>query len=152
MMTRPAFALLLLVGCGGSPAPAPDGGADGSLGTTGTTSTNDASTDDAASGGASLGGVQIFPPDNPWNQDVSGADVDPDSDAYIGSIGMGTGLHPDFSSGGDGIPYVVVGADQAMIDMTFTDYADESDPGPYPIPLTAPIEDDWVKAPSKSTS
>ncbi|PYV86733.1 MAG: hypothetical protein DMG05_18990 [Acidobacteria bacterium] len=38
-----------------------------------------------------------------------------------------------------GIPYVVVSGAQLKVPMTF-DYADESDPGPYPIPPDAPIE------------
>ena len=56
---------------------------------------------------ASLGGRQVFPPDNPWNQDVSGEPVDPRSAGIIGRIGADLPLFPDF---GDsfGKPYVVV--------------------------------------------
>jgi len=39
-----------------------------------------------------------------------------------------------------GIPYTVVNSGQALIPITYTAYGDESDPGPMPIPLTAPIE------------
>ena len=39
----------------------------------------------------------------------------------------------------NGIPYVVVGAAQPKVPVSFY-YADESDPGPYPIPPDAPIE------------
>src|SRR5207248_1640862 len=39
----------------------------------------------------------------------------------------------------NGIPFVVVSADQSKLPVKF-DYADESDPGPYPIPSDAPIE------------
>jgi hypothetical protein len=35
---------------------------------------------------------------------------------------------------------VVVCGDQQKINVNFTDYGDESDPGPYAIPLNAPIE------------
>jgi hypothetical protein len=38
-----------------------------------------------------------------------------------------------------GIPYVVVSGDTPAVPVTF-DYADESDPGPYPIPAGVPIE------------
>ena len=38
-----------------------------------------------------------------------------------------------------GIPYVVVAGTQPKIPLSF-EYADESDPGPYPIPPDAPIE------------
>jgi hypothetical protein len=84
--------------------------------------------------------IAIFPPDNPWNTDISGAPVDPLSDAYLASIGLDTGLHPDFGANPDyGIPFVVVDEGQPLVPITF-DYADESDPGPYPIPDDAPIE------------
>ena len=50
-------------------------------------------------------------------------------------------LHPDFGGGGAyGIPYITVPGTQPMVPVNFTDYGDESDPGPYPIPLDAPIE------------
>jgi hypothetical protein len=69
--------------------------------------------------------------------------VDPNSDALIASIGLGKGLHPDFGANWDGgpfgIPYVVVAGSTARVPVSF-DYADESDPGPYPIPPDAPIE------------
>ena len=39
----------------------------------------------------------------------------------------------------NGIPFVVVPGTQPKVPVTF-DYADESDPGPYPIPANAPIE------------
>ena len=91
----------------------------------------------------SLAGCPMFPADNPWNTDISGADVHPRSDAFIASMGAGTGLHPDFGAPSmgapNGIPYVVVGAGQPRVPMSFL-YADESDPGPYPVPADAPIE------------
>jgi hypothetical protein len=39
-----------------------------------------------------------------------------------------------------GIPYVVVPGTQPPVPIVFTDYGDESDPGPYPVPADAPIE------------
>jgi hypothetical protein len=81
---------------------------------------------------ASLGGRRPFPADNPWNRDISRADVDPASAKLIASCGV-RGLHPDFGTtyGGapNGIPYVVVSSGQPKVPVTF-DYADESDPGP----------------------
>ncbi|MBX3081494.1 MAG: hypothetical protein KF716_07635 [Anaerolineae bacterium] len=89
----------------------------------------------------SLGGCAIFPDDNPWNQDISTWPVDPNSDNYIASIGADTNLHPDFGSDPTyGIPYVVVPEDQALVPITYDAYGDESDPGPFPIPLDAPVE------------
>ncbi len=90
-----------------------------------------------------VGGCTIFPPDNPWNTDISSAPLHPQSAqivARIQSVG-GDNLHPDFGNNPDyGIPYVVVPRTQKLVPITFTAYGDESDPGPYPIPPTAPIE------------
>jgi hypothetical protein len=93
--------------------------------------------------GASLRGLEIFPPDNPWNQNVSKAPLDRLSDAYLRRVGLDKPLHPDFGTvyqgNPNGIPYVVVPADQPRVQVTFR-YGGESDPGPYPVPPDAPIE------------
>jgi hypothetical protein len=93
--------------------------------------------------GASMGGRRPFPDDDPWNQDVSRLPVDPSSDALIRSIGPGKPLHPDFGTTyngvPNGIPYIVVPGTQPRVPVRF-EYAHESDPGPYPVPLDAPIE------------
>lgn len=93
---------------------------------------------------ASLEGRRPFPTDNPWNRDVSGDAVDPASQTLLASCGgLDRGLHPDFGTVWDGapngIPYVVVAGGQGKVPVTFG-YADESDPGPYPVPADAPIE------------
>jgi hypothetical protein len=93
--------------------------------------------------GTMLGGCPVFPADNSWNQDISHAPVHPNSAAYIANIGQsGNGfLHADFGGGGEyGIPFLIVPASQPGVPVEFVDYGDESDPGPYPIPLNAPIE------------
>jgi len=95
--------------------------------------------------GASLNGFIPFPSDNLWNKDISSAPVDPNSANIINYIGPSVGLHPDFGSGeynGSymGIPYTVVDGTQPLIPINYTAYGSESDPGPMPIPLTAPIE------------
>lgn len=93
--------------------------------------------------GASLRGKRVLPPDNPWNQDISKEPVDPNSSRLIASIGLSKTLHPDFGTewegAPNGIPYIVVSGTQKRVPVTF-EYADESDPGPYPIPPNAPIE------------
>ncbi|MGH9132915.1 MAG: hypothetical protein ACRDZZ_03200 [Ilumatobacteraceae bacterium] len=93
--------------------------------------------------GPSLGGCSVFPADNAWNQDVSELPLHPRSSSIIARI-QGDGgdyLHPDFGENPDyGIPYVVVPAAQPLVPITYTDYGDESDPGPFPIPLDAPVE------------
>lgn len=93
------------------------------------------------SGGGTL--PAIFPPDNPWNSDISTAQVHPNSSRFIASVGADTGLHADFGTvwngAPNGIPYCTVRGDQPKVPISFY-YPDESDPGPYPIPADAPIE------------
>jgi hypothetical protein len=88
----------------------------------------------------------IFPPDNPWNTDISAYPLHPNSAAYISFIGPTKYLHPDFGTfwNGEpiGFPYVVVPASQPLVPVAFL-YDEESDPGPYPIPDDPPIEGGW---------
>ena len=85
----------------------------------------------------------MFPPDNAWNTDVSSYPVSPNSANYIANI-LSSGnqnVHADFGGGGAyGIPYVTVGGGEPRVAINFTAYGDESDPGPYPVPLGAPVE------------
>ncbi len=83
----------------------------------------------------------IFPASNSLNRDVSHAPVDPNSGSYIASIGASLHLHADFGSNpGYGIPYAVVGAHQPKVPIRFSDYGEESNPGPYPVPRGARVE------------
>jgi len=95
--------------------------------------------------GASLNGFLPFPSDNLWNKNISSAPVDPNSAAIISYVGSSVGIHPDFGSGqynGSymGIPYTIVDGTQTLFPINYQAYGSESDPGPMPIPLTAPIE------------
>jgi len=94
--------------------------------------------------------IAIFPADNSWNQDVSASPIDPLNTQIIAQISAAK-LKADFGSGlynnvPIGIPYTVVCGSQAKVSVTFRansydgNYGSESDPGPYPIPATAPIE------------
>jgi hypothetical protein len=86
-------------------------------------------------------GCPIFPASSPLNRDISRAAVDPNSANYIASIGLSGHLHPDFGTNASyGIPYTVVGANQPKVPITFTEFGAESEPGPYPIPASAPVE------------
>ena len=91
-----------------------------------------------------LSGIAVFPADNYWHWDVTQLPLHPNSANLVASVGKATSLHPDFGSVYDGapfgIPYIVVDKSQAKIPIHCTAYGDQSDPGPYPIPLTAPIE------------
>ncbi len=92
---------------------------------------------------ADLDGRLLLPPDDEWNRDVSSDPVDPMSDAIIARIGGDKPLHEDFGlvwkGVPGGIPYHVVPGGQSLVPVTFQ-YADESDPGPYPIP-----QDVWIE-------
>ncbi|MGH2406752.1 MAG: hypothetical protein ACRDF7_01570 [Candidatus Limnocylindrales bacterium] len=86
------------------------------------------------------GSCTLFPANNVWNKDISGLPVRTDSTALLTTIGLSTGLHPDFSNAGAyGIPYNIVGPSTPRYTVGFY-YPTESDPGPYPIPANPLIE------------
>jgi hypothetical protein len=96
--------------------------------------------------------MTIFPADNAWNEDISAKAVDPNSSQILSAYSA-SGLKADFGSGlwdnaPIGIPFVVVCGNQKKVSIVFRangydgNYGDESDPGPYPVPLNAPIEGD----------
>ena len=132
-------ALLACIACGGSPA-SPSNVRDGS-GTSGADGVR--LTDD-------LGGRRLLPADNWWNQNISGAPVDPQSDAYINFIGRTRQSHPDFGPPPYGIPYIGVSGSQARVPVTFVSYGDESDNGfggenGYPIPDDAKTQPNYIE-------
>lgn len=130
------LSILALIVFGSVATGCSSGGASGSPSQNSNNSGNNSS-----NGGGSLASCAIFPSDNPWNRDISQDPVDPNSDAYMAHMnGASTNLHPDFGSNPNyGIPYTTVKGDQAKVPVSF-DQADESDPGPYPIPKDAPVE------------
>jgi hypothetical protein len=96
--------------------------------------------------------IALFPSDNPINRNISAAPTDTHSDAIMALIGSPS-IHPDFGSGlyegrHFGIPFILVCKSQSLIPIIFRgneyddNYGDESDPGPYPIPVSAPVEGD----------
>ncbi len=85
-----------------------------------------------------------FPADSFWHADVSGLPVHAQSSTWVASVGATAKLKADFGSGTwdggpIGIPFTTVSGTQPRVPVNF-DYADESDPGPYPVPANAPIE------------
>jgi hypothetical protein len=97
-----------------------------------------------AAGTLAVGGCPIFPADNIWNWPVDTLPLDANSATYVNTIGATKTAHADFGSGTwdsgpIGIPYTTVSGSQARVPVAF-DYADESNPGPYPLPPDAPIE------------
>ena len=88
-----------------------------------------------------LAGCPLFPANNPWRRDISQAKVRRNSAAWVRSVGLRTDLHADFGENQRyGIPFETVPADQRKVPIRFTAYGDESDPGPYPVPLDARVE------------
>ena len=94
---------------------------------------------------ASAENITIFPVTHPLNRNISNAPIDPNSNAILSLIGNNTGLFADFGSGEwegapIGIPYIVVRAGEPLVTINYTSYGNESDAGPFPIPLNAPVE------------
>lgn len=91
-----------------------------------------------------VGGCSVLPANNIWNTPIDTLPVLSNSDAMVTTIGPTKGFHADFGAGlwnggPIGIPFITVPGSQARYPATFL-YADESDAGPYAVPLTAPIE------------
>ena len=91
-----------------------------------------------------IGGCPVFPADNAWNTNISKFPVRSDSERLVRTIsnsGDRTMLHPDFGGhGAYGIPFITVDAQQKKWPIHYTAYGDESSPGPFPIPKSAPVE------------
>ena len=91
-----------------------------------------------------IGGCPVLPADNIWNTPVDALPVHANSATMVNTIGASRGFHADFGAGmwdggPIGIPFVTVPGTQTKYPATFL-YDDESDPGPYAVPLNAPIE------------
>ncbi len=128
-------------GSGGGSTSGGDGDHGGSSGAT----ADDGMTTDAESSGGNRGeGCIVFPKESEWNRDVSTLPVHEQSDDYVAAIGATATMHPDFGTVWDGapigIPFILVDETTEMTPIEYTAYGPESDPGPFPIPLDAPIE------------
>jgi autotransporter passenger strand-loop-strand repeat protein len=102
-------------------------------------------------------GQQLFPADNPWNQNIVNAPVAANSAAIISHIGTSTRLTPNWgadspSNGANplyGMPINVVhGNSTAKVNVTIDNYPGESDLVPVPIPANAVIEGDFQNGPN----
>jgi hypothetical protein len=108
-----------------------------------------------------VAGCTIFPPDNPWNRDVSSDPIDQAAMTTImPNMHPGTSLHPDWGSFTEqyGIP-ITTGTGATPVPMTWTTSYGKTESDPlacpggggtfcYPIPFTAKIEG----GPSAATS
>jgi hypothetical protein len=87
-----------------------------------------------------LSALQVFPPDNPWNQDIAGLPLQSNSARIIASIGPDKHLGYNLD-----MNFVIVPPDQPRIPVKIFRYPADSDPGPFPVPDNAPIEN-WPLA------
>ncbi len=87
-----------------------------------------------------LAALQVFPPDNPWNQDISALPVHPDSAKIVAGIGADRHLEYNLD-----MSFIIVPQGQSRVPVRILDYPAESDPGPFPVPENAPIEN-WPLA------
>jgi hypothetical protein len=75
----------------------------------------------------------------PYNVNVSNYPVNPNSANYMNTYR--TVLHANFGyAPNTGFPINVVPRNQPLVPVSFTKYANESNPGPYPIPNNAQLE------------
>jgi hypothetical protein len=82
---------------------------------------------------AILAALQVFPKNNPWNEDISRRPVHPDSDALVASVGREKNVHINTD-----MAFVLVPPTQPRVDVATR--SGESDKGPFPVPDNAPIE------------
>ena len=89
--------------------------------------------------------LQILPPDSPWHEDISNRPVHEMSAAIVRSIGADAplGFNLDMN-------FVIVPPDQPLVNVRITEHPNESDPGPFPVPSNAPIEN-WPLARNEDT-
>jgi hypothetical protein len=86
----------------------------------------------------------VFPTDNIWNTPIDQLPRSGLTSTYVNTVGATYPLRYDFGSGTwqgapIGVPYTLVPGTQTKYPATFY-YPSESDPGPYAIPLNAPIQ------------
>ncbi len=93
---------------------------------------------------AVLSAMQIFPVTHPWNEDISRRPVLPNSDAMIAQIISDLSASRRTLRVFFEMNFALVPDTQPLVPIDFFNYADESDPSPYPIPPNLPIET-WPK-------
>jgi hypothetical protein len=83
-----------------------------------------------------LAALEVFPADNPWNENIAKRPLHPNSKNLVASVGNEKRLGYNLD-----MAFILVPPDQMRVRVQLTGYRGESDPGPYPVPDNAPIED-----------
>jgi hypothetical protein len=89
---------------------------------------------------AVISALQLFPPSNAWNEDISRRPL------LSNSAGMVTQVINDLASNRrtlrpfQEMNFVIVPNNQPLVPIDLYEYPDESDPSPYPIPWSMPVE------------
>jgi hypothetical protein len=141
------IAAIGVIGCGGGSSANP--GTGGSSGTAGSGSPGTGGGGNPGSGGSGnvggsgtgntggqftgSSGCALFTRDDVWNRDVSTRAVNTTWTNQMNALLGAVNIHPDFGPG-FGIPINVVPANQTPLPITFDNYPEESDAGPYPFP------------------
>lgn len=97
---------------------------------------------------AILAAMQVFPVDNPWNEDISQRPLLKNSKEMVATVGNEGKLAFNLDMG-----FILVPPNQKKVDVKIARnqgeaYAGESDPGPFPVPDNMPVED-WVPGGNK---
>ena len=82
-----------------------------------------------------LSALEVFPPDNSFNQVIENWPLHPNSQRMVASIGCDKPLRYNADMG-----FVLVPPDQPRVPVRIVEYPGESDPGPFPVPDNIPIE------------
>lgn len=90
---------------------------------------------------------RLTPANSVWRSNVKTLPTHASSDAFLTTIGKTNDLKADFGSGTwegfpIGIPYAVVPGSQPKVPIVYDQFGAQSDPGPMPIPPSAPVEGD----------
>ncbi len=89
---------------------------------------------------AAVAAMQIMPTDSAWNEDVSRLPVLANSTAMLTRIASDLGASRQTLRAFYEMNYALVPDGQPGVAITFFNYPDESEPGPYPIPSNLPVE------------
>jgi len=84
---------------------------------------------------AILTALEVFPPDNAWNQIVAEWPLHPDSKQIVASVGAQKPVRYNAD-----MAFVLVPPTQPPIKVEIGRYSGESDKGPFPVPENTPIE------------